>query len=149
MVSLGLLASSSYSDCVLVNTSTSATNISYTRPGGTEQNDGVFKLDGVISWKECVSLPKIFAFLPPSWLWHVTIRKGYRYLAPINRPMTTNGADRQVMEHYDRVMGSKIQCILNTTPQQTSQMELVRPLGDFALEGKIEKPTTMLYTSSS
>lgn len=44
------------------------------------------------------------------------------------------------MEHYDKVMGYKIQRILNITPQQTSQVELVRRLGYFALEGKIEKP---------
>lgn len=76
MVSLGWLANSSYGDCVLVSTNTSAANISYTRLGATEQNDGVFKLDGVISWKESVSLPKIFAFPPPSWLWHIPIPKG-------------------------------------------------------------------------
>lgn len=113
MVSLGWLANSSYGDCVLVNTNTSAATISYTRPGATEQNDGVFKLNGVVSWKESVSLPKIFALPPPSWLWHVPISKGYRYFPPISKPTTTNRADREVMEHYDRVMGNKIHRILN------------------------------------
>ena len=64
-------------------------NISYIRLGGKEHNDGVFKLARVISWKESLSLPKIFAFPPPSWLWHVSISKAYRNLAPISKPTTT------------------------------------------------------------
>ena len=38
------------------------------------------------------------------------------------------------------MIGSKIQRILNITPQKTSQMKFVRRLRYFALEGKIEKP---------
>ena len=113
-----------------------AANISYIRLRGTEHNDGVFKLASVISWKESLSLPKIFAFPPPLWLWHVSIPKAYRYLAPISKPTTINRAGREVME----VIGSKIQRINNITPQKTTQIEFVRRLGYFALEWKIEKP---------
>ena len=63
----------------------------------------------MISWIESVSLPKIFVFPPPSWLWHVPITKGYRFLAPISKPTTINRANREVMEHYDKVKGSKTQ----------------------------------------